>query len=209
MRLITIFCVAVFSSLCLWQCSGGGSSTGVETVEVRDSVYGYVERFERKKEDFARQGLYEKFSEDGKKIETAYYESDSLNGLRIVFFENGDTQIVESYKMGAFEGPYRLYHENGQMELEGQYVDNAMKGAWKRYYENGALMEVVQFENNAENGPFVEYHPNGKLKAEGAYLEGDNEHGELKLYNEEGELVRIMNCDHGICRTQWKAEGEE
>lgn len=64
-------------------------------------------------------------------------------------------------------------------------------------------MEEVMFADNEENGPFTEYHKNGSLKAEGNYLNGDNEHGLLKLYNEEGELVRKMQCDSGICQTTW------
>ena len=84
-----------------------------------------------------------------------------------------------------------------------------MTGKWKGYYDNGALKEEVIFVNNQENGPFIEYYPNGKLKAEGTYLEGDYEQGELKLYNESGELIRRMNCEKGVCKTVWKAEGEE
>jgi len=51
----------------------------------------------------------------------------------------------------------------------------------------------------------VEYHPNGSLKAEGQYLNGDFEQGELKLYDETGRLVRIMDCEQGVCRTRWQA----
>jgi antitoxin component YwqK of YwqJK toxin-antitoxin module len=84
------------------------------------------------------------------------------------------------------------------------YKDGAMEGPWKRYYPSGQLMETVQFSNNEENGPFVEYYENGNLKAEGQYYHGDNEHGLLKLYAENGELIRKMECDSGRCRTIWK-----
>jgi antitoxin component YwqK of YwqJK toxin-antitoxin module len=208
-RLLITIGLLLSLALMTLQCNGVGDSSAVETVEVRDSIYGYVERFERRTDDFAKHGLYEKRDADGKLIETAFYENDTLNGPRVVFFETGDTQIVETYQMGIFEGPYRLYHENGAIELTGDYINNEMKGLWTRFYDNGAVMEKVQFENNEENGPFVEYYANGNLKAEGAYLNGDNEHGELKLYNEAGELIRVMNCDNGICRTQWKADSEE
>lgn len=123
-----------------------------------------------------------------------------------MYNEKGDTQIVENYKEGAFEGVYKAFHENGKVKLAGQYVNNEMTGTWKGFYENGALKEEVQFKDNAENGPFVEYYENSKLKAEGAYLDGDYEHGELKLYNENGELTRRMQCDKGICKTVWQAE---
>ncbi|HHS96015.1 MAG TPA: hypothetical protein ENJ45_05440, partial [Phaeodactylibacter sp.] len=52
-----------------------------------------------------------------------------------------------------------------------------MQGTWKGYYESGALKEKVEFVDNEENGPFIEFYENGKLKAEGTYRNGDNEHG--------------------------------
>ena len=51
----------------------------------------------------------------------------------------------------------------------------------------------------------MEYFRNGNLKAEGSYLDGDNEHGLLKLYDETGRLIRKMECEQGVCRTFWRA----
>ncbi|MEN0005817.1 MAG: toxin-antitoxin system YwqK family antitoxin [Bacteroidota bacterium] len=201
---VSLLSISFFLAAC------GKGSGRLETVEVRDSIYGYTEKYTRLPDDYAKQGLYQKFSEQGLLMETAYYERDTLNGPRVVFSIKGDTQIVEHYNMGIFDGAYELFYENGQLELKGQYTANAMAGEWRRYYDNGQLSEIVQFRDNEENGPFIEYYENGNLKAEGSYLNGDNEHGELKLYDEEGKLVRIMNCNQGVCRTQWAAEnGQE
>ena len=81
-----------------------------------------------------------------------------------------------------------------------------MEGEWKRYYKNKQTREVVLFKNNDENGPFVEYYENGQLKAEGTYKGGDNEDGELKLYDENGVLIKIADCVMGRCKTRWKKE---
>ena len=78
-----------------------------------------------------------------------------------------------------------------------------MDGVWKRYYDTGELREEVNFVNNDENGPFREYYKNGNIKAEGTYINGPNEQGELKEYNEDGELIKIMSCTNGICNTIW------
>lgn len=177
----------------------------IEEVTEQDE-FGNTIRYERSKSDFAREGWAYTTSPDGILIEMAHYVSDTLDGQRILFTETGDTSIVENYQAGSFVGPYRLYHDNGELKQEGNYVDNKMTGIWKSYYENGQLREEVLFENNLENGPFIEYHPNGNLAAEGAYLDGDSEHGELKIYNEQGELIRTMDCDRGRCTTTWSAE---
>lgn len=180
-------------------------SSKTELVETQTSE-GYIERYHRLKQDYAKEGTYTLSTPEGVLLEYASFTKDTLNGTRVLFYESGDTQVVENYAMGIFHGPYKAYYSKNNLEIEGAYVDNQMEGIWKRYYDTGELMESVSFQGNQENGPFVEYFKNGKLKAEGTYLNGDNEHGELKLYNEKGELIRKMNCDKGICRTSWTLE---
>lgn len=177
----------------------------LEVVEKTDA-YGDIERYSRRINNYAKEGPYSRISPEGNILETANYRNDTLHGPRVLYFENGDTQVIEQYDYGVFAGPYRAYYEGGALELEGNYVANAMEGNWKRYYPNGQLMEEVSFQDNQENGPFTEYHENGALKAEGYYKEGDNEHGLLKIYDEQGELIKTMNCQHGVCRTVWEKE---
>lgn len=150
-----------------------------------------------------KDGEYQRFSEAGTLVESAWYKDGTMDGERKLFYENGKVEVIEHYHEGTFEGPYKYYYENGNLELEGNYVKGAMKGTWKHYYPEGQLEEKVEFENNEENGPFVEYYRNGNLKAEGSYYSGDNEHGLLKLYDEDGKLYRKMECDSGICHTTW------
>ena len=181
------------------------ASKDLEVVEKTDP-YGNTERYTRRLDDYAKEGQYSKMSPEGELLETAQYHNDTLHGLRVIYYESGDTQIVERYENGSFSGPYKAYYEDGGVELEGAYTANSMEGTWKRYYPDGQLMEEVSFQDNQENGPFVEYHENGKIKAEGYYKDGDNEHGLLKIYDETGEMVKTMNCQHGVCRTVWEKE---
>lgn len=183
--------------LCFVAC---GEQTEVVENTTED---GNIERYTRLVKDYAKQGKYTLTNTSGVLLEEANYTNDTLDGARILFFENGDTMQVEYYKMGQFEGSYEEYFNGGKLKTSGQYEANAMKGKWTVYYNSGQVKEEVTFEGNEENGPFIEYYRNGNLKAEGAYLNGDFEHGPLSLYNEEGELIRKMECDKGICRTVW------
>lgn len=184
-------------------------TAAVERVEKVDES-GNTLRFNQRLLDGALEGKYERISPQGIKLEEANYQGGQYQGKRVLFFANtGDTMIVETYEKGRFEGPYQLYHPNGKLKMEGQYRDNAMAGQWYQYYDNGALKEVVTFSNNEENGPFKEYHPNGKLSAEGSYLHGDHEHGQLKVYDETGALIKIMECNQGICRTVWPTKNKK
>lgn len=179
----------------------------LETIEHKDEDGNWVS-FSRRISDSAKEGKYVRFSPDSVLMEIAFYHNDTLDGKRILFSEKGDTQIVETYDKGLFEGPYSAFYENGKMEFYGKYQRNSMEGVWKRYYESGQLMESVTFANNQENGPFVEYNENGTLKAEGNYKDGDNEDGDLRVYDENGVLIRKMKCKNGMCKTIWKKDTE-
>lgn len=178
----------------------------LEVVTMKDDYNNTLE-YSRSKMDFARQGLFLRKDSLGRIMEAAHYENDTLHGSRILFYvETGTRQIVENYNHGNFDGLYQVFYPNGKLEQEGNYVNNIMDSIWVRYYDTGQISEEVMFRDNEENGPFKEFHPNGNMKAEGTYREGDNEHGLLKLYDENGELVKTMNCKNGICKTIWKKE---
>ncbi len=183
-----------------------GCSNNLETIEEYDEL-GYTERYQRNKETLVKEGAFRRYNPEGQLVELATYRSDTLVGQRILFTDQGDTLIVENYRGGVFEGPYRKYFEDlPQVQQKGQFTDGRMEGTWTSYYSNGELRERVAFANNQEEGPFREWHDNGKLKAEGTYRNGDNEDGELRLYDENGNLERIMQCDMGVCRTTWTPE---
>ncbi len=155
-----------------------------------------------------RQGLFQRYQENVLREESNYV-NDTLHGTRVIFDGEGRKEIEEQYQMGVFSGLYRTFYADGNVELEGHYANGEMSGIWIKHYPNGGIMERVTMKENNENGPFVEYHPNGKLKAEGTYRDGDREHGELKLYDEEGLLKRTMMCQDGFCNTTWSRKDQE
>ena len=180
-----------------------------KVTEVKNEDGAVIHRFSENVETGQKEGKSETFSNGGLLLETSSYKNGQLHGERTLYHENGEIQAIEQYENGAFKGRYQAFYENKQLELEGKYIDGKMDGAWKRYYDSGELMEIVNFVANEENGPFVEYYKNGQKKTEGSYLNGDNEHGELLMYTQNGELEKKMNCEKGICRTSWTKEQNE
>ncbi len=176
--------------------------------KVEESVDGVTEKYTINKKTGLKEGVFLRM-EGNLKLEEAEYKDGKLNGIRKIFDDQGTVLIQETYVNDEFHGPYYQYHPNGQVQLEFHYENSVLRGEQKQYYDNGQLMEIVMFENNKENGPFTEYYENGNLKAEGHYLDGDNEHGLLKLYNEEGKLVKKMECDRGRCKTIWEAKDQK
>jgi len=178
----------------------------LETVENRDAE-GRLERWQRRKTDFAKEGLYQRFAANGILLEEANYVNDTLEGERKYFYPNGTVESIERYRRGQYHGKYQKFYENGQLQIEQEFVNGTMQGLSLRYYPNGVLEEKVTIRDNEENGPFWEYWENGNLKTEGNYApseDGNLEQGELKEYDESGQLVRIAHCDKGVCPTRWK-----
>lgn len=184
------------------------TGNNLETVESRDAE-GWLERWQRNKTDFAKEGLYQRFSPDGTIAEEARYVHDSLDGERKFFFPNGRVESVEHYRNGVFHGKYRKYDENGNLLVEQEFTDGAMQGLSLVYYPNGVLKEKYTIRDNEEDGPFQEFYENGNIRTEGTYgpgKDGTAEQGELKEYDENGQLVRIADCRDGICLTKWKKD---
>lgn len=200
---IQISIVLVFIAVC-FAC---GDET--KTIEETNDAGVVIKRYVINEENQKKEGIYMEYDEEGKLIEEATYVADILEGERKIYYSNGQIQYLERYSNGQYEGKYQAFHENGKLALEGQYENNAMTGEWLGYYDNGQMKERVRFEGGNENGPFMEWHPNGKEKAKGKYLDGDQEHGELLLFDEDGVLNRKMDCVRGRCTTTWKKEDSE
>ncbi len=189
---------------CLFCCV----NSPVETIEHRNER-GHLERFERRKKDFAKEGLYQRFSDTGKLLEEARYVNDTLDGERKYFYLGGDVESIEHYKKGVYHGKYQKFYETGTLQVEQEFVNGELEGWSIGYYPNGAVKEKVTLRHNEEDGPFMEYYENGVLKTEGTYIPGDDlplEQGELREYDEAGQLIRIADCLSGVCHTRWKKD---
>lgn len=177
----------------------------LETVEETDPD-GNLLHFTRRDSDGVKEGVFNKMTAKGVKLEEANYKNGKLDGQRVLFYPDGDTLIVETYQEDLFDGPYKSFYPSGQLKLICTYQNNHIEGKLLQYYESGQLKEEVLFLDDNENGPFKEYHPNGQLSVEGSYKDGDNEHGPLKFYDEQGQHYKTMECNMGICRTVWSQE---
>lgn len=185
----------------------GSQMLGKKKLIEIDSInaFGEREQYYILPENGIKEGPLKRWSPNGHLMEEAFYSDGQLDQMRILYYENGDTQIVETYQIGMFHGPYRLYYPGEKLQWQATYQKNSLEGVCIKYYESGGVMEEVTFHENSENGPFREFYPDGTLKTEGQYRNGDREHGELKFYDESGRHYKTMHCEDGLCRTVWKS----
>jgi hypothetical protein len=124
----------------------------LETVENRDA-HGRLERFQRRKKDFAKEGPYQRFHEKGYLIEEAHFVNDTLEGERKFFYPNGAVESIEHFSRGAYTGKYQKFYENGQMQLEQEYANGVLQGLSTAWYPNGVKKETVTLRENEGKRP--------------------------------------------------------
>jgi antitoxin component YwqK of YwqJK toxin-antitoxin module len=185
------------------------NQSDIEVIENRDNNQQLIEQFQQSKKNKTKVGFYKKFGANNVLIEDANFVNNKLEGKQNFYFPSGKLEITQQYIAGELNGKYQKYFENGKLAIEQEFIKGVMQGISTAWYENGNLKEKVTMRNNEENGPFTEYHENGNLKTEGTYLtpenedfEGNKEHGELKIYDQNGKLEKIMLCELGICKTK-------
>lgn len=161
------------------------------------------------KGDSLKHGMYKAYLENGDLVEEAHYLEGKLDGKRKIY-KGKSVEIEEFYENNVMNGTYKVFYPDGTVKLERPYNHGILEGMVKGYYPSGAIKEEVTFVDNMEQGPFREFHENGQVMWEGSYLNGDNEFGLLKQFDDQGELIKKMMCnEEGVCTTTWtKADGE-
>ncbi len=189
-----------------WRC---GNPNATEHIVLRDDSTRIVREYDVLKGTKVKHGKLTVKDFDGKMYEESNFDHGKLSGVQKLYTK-GKLYSIAHFKDSIIHGLYTSYHiETGEPYVIGNYNMGVMEGKWKTYTNQGKLKEIVTFKNNEENGPFVEFWPNGKIKAEGEYLNGDNENGLLYLYSPNGVLYKKMECKEGNCHTIWEKGKEE
>lgn len=164
--------------------------------------------------DSVKHGLYRRYSQDGRLLESANYVNGKLEGERIIYnFASGVKEISEIYKNDLLDGRHIVFHPNGEMQSLGVYKNNVLSGTVRFFDTSGMLENKFQYVNNFEVLPFKEYHENGTVKWEGTKRHDHfwglkYDYGLLKEYDEDGKLIRKIMCDENeICTTIWTIDG--
>lgn len=175
-------------------------------IEVKNKQGVVIESyFVEKKHPELKTGVYNKFYDDGKILETAKYIDGKINGERTLYYQDGKIMQVENYVDNKFEGKFTAYNEDGSLQQEGNYKDNMMNGVWKNYFkeQKNKVKEEVTMKDNHIDGLYKEYYPNGNLYASGNKKEImddiDVYDGEVSIYDSlvSNKLIRKLHFENG------------
>ncbi|QBN17536.1 hypothetical protein E1750_01555 [Flavobacterium nackdongense] len=102
-----------------------------------------------------------------------YYNNDIYSGKFIDYYYSGKIQGEGILKNGKIEGLRKMYFQNGNISLERHYTDAIPNGLEKEYFEDGTLKQKGELINGKEDGIWETYFPNGQIKLQSNYKVGN------------------------------------
>lgn len=74
-----------------------------------------------------------------------------VNGLRTIYYENGNKDFFRNYDNGIANGYSEEYFINGKIKQKGTFKDGKDDGLWIEYYSTGAIKRETNFVNTVPN----------------------------------------------------------
>lgn len=112
-----------------------------------------------------------------------YYNNGIYSGKFIDYYYSGKIQGEGILKNGKIEGLRKMYFQNGNISLERNYTNSLPDGLDKEYYENGTLKQKGVFVAGNEEGAWESYFPNGQVKLQSNYKNGEVFGTVIKYYS--------------------------
>ena len=140
----------------------------------------------------------EGFDDMGKAVYEKHFRKLRPHGTWTFFASNGKSPAIrENYLNGKLEGIRTIYFENGEIKTEETYQFNLITGTVKNYFKNGKIESVTEYRASRPHGLFTSYHANGEVKEQGEYVAG-KKHKEWKEFDENGNVVKTYVFKAGI-----------
>jgi len=76
------------------------------------------------------------------------YKDGKKNGLYERYYENGQLKVKANYINGKKNGLFEWYDEKGQLEYEVNYKDGKKNGLWRQYNSNGKLVKNLIYKDD-------------------------------------------------------------
>ncbi|MBR1948550.1 MAG: hypothetical protein IKA30_02010, partial [Alphaproteobacteria bacterium] len=81
------------------------------------------------------------------------------------FYPSGKVKSTAFYENGNLQGMSVIYDEQGNITYEIPYVNNRKEGIVKRYYETGEVMGEITYEKGKKHGMLSAYNKDQTLMA--------------------------------------------
>ena len=75
------------------------------------------------------------------------YQDSKRQGRWEYWFKDGKRMLVENYERGELQGRFTLYYENGNKRIEGDFSHNKLVGQWTYYNKDGSIIKTVDYND--------------------------------------------------------------
>lgn len=130
------------------------------------------------------------------------YDSNRKTGLWEYWSEDGKKTEAKTYKNNILNGAYSVWYENEQLKEQGEYTEKRKSGQWNFWYENGQKSAEGGFEESTKTGNWTYWKENGQQVSFGAYKKG-REQGVWQYWNDKEQIVEERTFDYGNLQ-KWK-----
>ncbi|MEL6560005.1 MAG: hypothetical protein AAFQ94_17580 [Bacteroidota bacterium] len=143
----------------------------------------------------SKEGKWNYYYSDGKKMSTFTYSSDQLNGKEYQYYENGKTKLEGNYYKGELHGPRKYFSPSGNLQLIKHYVAYVGPVGYQYQLPNGQLSDTIKINMNGKYA-IKAYYRNGKPSVVQDYQDYYFS-GKSVFYDENGKIQRVSNFKNG------------
>ena len=159
------------------------------------------------------------YYKDGTLRESGNWQVDHWEGGYKYYYESGQLSYDWFYnENGKRQGEQRYFHANGKKMYEGNWQDGKTEGVLKVYnesgllvqekvYNNGKFAEIKEHTNNQHTASNIKFSGTGfhtvtnlagQVEEKGFYVKGKLFDGEKRNYDQDGNLVSVINYKNGV-----------
>ncbi len=142
-----------------------------------------------------KNGIRRLFYRNGNVLMLAPVRDGVLNGLTRYFYPNGTLLLSLPYTNGALNGKVALYHRDGNIKMRQTYENGQPTGTGVMYHNNGRLALSQSHQNGKIEGMQVQYYRNGTLKSQIPFSNGLR-NGTVKLFYENGRRLAELTYEN-------------
>ncbi|MFZ2969307.1 MAG: hypothetical protein WA080_09675 [Sulfuricurvum sp.] len=111
-----------------------------------------------------------------------------FDGFITMYYKNGKIKEVTNFRNGKREGLRKLWYENGQIEYEIPFENNQVNGILRQWYSNGKKKSISNHVNGKLAGMSYVWYENGQLGIEIEYYQ-NNTIGIHRKWDQDGKLI--------------------
>lgn len=80
--------------------------------------------------------------DDGKKRRIYFIKDGEKNGIEKIYYRSSKLNKIKKYEHGCLDGLMVIYYENGEKYIEANYLNDNLIGEYRIYEDDGKIKET-------------------------------------------------------------------